>query len=72
MRGVVKAWYPERGYGFVTGDDSQDYFVHWSEILMESRRKKLEVGGRVTFDAQKTDRGTGWMAVAVQPDRCKE
>lgn len=66
MRGTVKNWLPDKGYGFIKGDDGADYFVHWSEILMESRRKKLKEGQRVTFDAEKSEKG--WAAVAVRPD----
>lgn len=31
--GVVESFIPERRYGFVRGDDGQDYHLHGSEVL---------------------------------------
>ncbi len=28
MKGVVSAFFPGRGYGFVTAEDGEDYFFH--------------------------------------------
>jgi cold shock CspA family protein len=32
MTGKVKWFSNRKGYGFVTGEDGQDYFVHFSAI----------------------------------------
>ena len=47
--GTVKWFSPEKGYGFITTDDGQDVFVHFSAIEMTGY-KVLEEGQKVTFD----------------------
>jgi len=43
------AWYdPNKGYGFVTGEDGNDYFAHQKNILAEGFRK-LIAGKEVEF-----------------------
>ena len=33
--GTVKWFSAKKGYGFVTGEDGEDYFAHFSQIKME-------------------------------------
>lgn len=47
--GTVKWFNPRRGYGFLTGEDEMDYFVHHSNIEMEGFRT-LKEGQPVTFE----------------------
>lgn len=47
--GTVKWFNPRRGYGFLTGEDEIDYFVHHSNIEMEGFRT-LKEGQSVTFE----------------------
>ena len=43
------AWYdPNKGYGFVTGDDGNDYFAHQKNIVKEGFRK-LVTNKKVEF-----------------------
>lgn len=57
MNGTVKWYAQEKGYGFITGEDSKDYFVHYTSLpqgqgdIRESDEKK------VTFEVVETDRG---------------
>ena len=55
-RGTVKWFSNEKGYGFITGEDGQDVFVHFSAINAEGY-KTLEEGATVTFDLAQGDRG---------------
>ncbi len=48
-KGTVKWFNPGKGYGFIKGEDGQDYFVHFSEIQTEGY-KTLEEGQEVTFE----------------------
>lgn len=48
IAGTVKWYAVSKGYGFITGDDGIDYFVHQSEIQMEGFRK-LKSDQKVTF-----------------------
>ncbi len=47
--GIVKWFNPDKGYGFVSREDGDDLFVHFSEIQMDGF-KTLEEGQEVTFD----------------------
>ena len=49
MKGTVKWFNAEKGYGFITGDDVVDYFAHYSQIQVEGY-KSLDQGQRVSFD----------------------
>ncbi|MGN6326287.1 cold-shock protein [Pseudolysinimonas sp.] len=47
--GTVKWFNAEKGFGFITGDDGQDVFVHYSAIEMAGYRV-LEEGQAVSFE----------------------
>lgn len=56
QKGKVK-WYQVRlGYGFITGEDGNDYFVHHSEIQMGGFRK-LKTEQNVEFIPNVSDKG---------------
>lgn len=57
QHGVVKWFEPVRGYGFITGDDGKDIFVHQSNILMNGFRF-LEVSQRVSYQVEPTEKGS--------------
>lgn len=48
-QGTVKWFSPEKGYGFISQDDGEDLFVHFSEIQMDGY-KTLDEGQAVSFD----------------------
>ena len=56
MTGKVKWFNSEKGYGFITGDDGREVFVHYSVIDCEGY-KTLEDGQAVTYDVRESDRG---------------
>ena len=47
--GTVKWFNPDKGYGFITREDGDDLFAHFSEIQTEGF-KTLTEGQEVTFD----------------------
>jgi CspA family cold shock protein len=58
MFGQVKWFDEKKGFGFITTDDGQDVFVHYSEIVDQPKRQKnLTQSQRVEFDIEKSDRG---------------
>ena len=54
--GKVKWFNAEKGYGFITTEDSTDVFVHYSAIQSEGY-KTLDDGQEVSFDITESDRG---------------
>lgn len=57
FKGTVKWFNAEKGFGFITADDGEDIFVHFSGIKSDGY-KTLEDGARVQFNTEVTDRGT--------------
>ena len=47
--GTVKWFNPEKGYGFISRENDDDIFVHFSEIQMDGY-KTLDEGQRVSFE----------------------
>jgi cold shock protein len=63
--GTVKWFNDDKGFGFVTPDETgKDLFVHHSGIAGEGF-KSLADGTKVEYDAEATDRGP--QAVNVRP-----
>ena len=56
MRGKVKWFNDTKGYGFITGEDSKDVFVHFSEISA-SGFKSLKEGDEVEYETTTSDKG---------------
>jgi CspA family cold shock protein len=54
--GVVKSFNDKKGYGFITHEDGQDLFVHFSYIDTPGF-KTLSEGDRVSFEVEETERG---------------
>lgn len=47
--GTVKWFNPDKGYGFISREDGEDLFVHFSEIQSEGF-KTLDEGQAVSFE----------------------
>ena len=56
MKGVVKWFDDKRGYGFITGDDGVDVYVHYTAIAKDGYRT-LKHNWRVDFEVVTTDDG---------------
>lgn len=56
MKGKVKWFNAEKGYGFIQREGGKDLFVHFSGIKSEGF-KTLEEGWNVEFDVIQGDRG---------------
>ena len=56
MRGNVKWFNNEKGYGFIEYVDGEDIFVHYTAIK-QNGYKTLNEGQLVQFDLVKTEKG---------------
>jgi CspA family cold shock protein len=55
-QGIVKWFNDRKGYGFISQEDGNDVFVHFSSIDSPGY-KTLTEGDRVDFDIEESDRG---------------
>ena len=62
MKGTVKWFNNQKGYGFISDEQGNDVFVHYSGIATEGF-KSLEEGAAVEFDV--TDGAKGPQATNV-------
>lgn len=56
MKGTVKMFNKEKGYGFIKAEDGHDVFFHHTALLMEGFRT-AEAGEEVEFEEEASDRG---------------
>ena len=55
MKRKVKMFNPEKGFGFITGDDGKDTYFH--KTVVESGTN-LAVGDSVEYEVEQGERGT--------------
>ena len=56
MTGTVKWFNAEKGYGFITTENGEDLFAHFSQIQKDGF-KSLEEGEAVSFDVVEGQKG---------------
>ncbi|MCL2025369.1 MAG: cold shock domain-containing protein [Leptospirales bacterium] len=63
-QGKVKWFNNQKGYGFISSSDGNDYFVHFTGIAGDGF-KTLPEGANVQFEIEKSDRGPRAVQVSV-------
>ena len=56
MKGTVKWFNNQKGYGFISDENGDDVFVHYSGLNMDGF-KSLDVGAPVEFDVTEGAKG---------------
>lgn len=56
MKGTVKNFNAEKGYGFIRTDEGKDVFFHFSAIQCEGY-KTLNPGDEVEYEFEATEKG---------------
>lgn len=67
MKGQVKNFNKEKGYGFITGENGKDYFFHYSSLNVEGF-KTASVGQKVEFDEEEGERGLRAININIVAD----
>ena len=62
--GTVKWFNNQKGYGFITGEDGNDVFVHFSGLNMEGF-KELKDGQNVEYEITEGQKGPQAVNVTV-------
>ena len=57
MNGKISKVIADKGFGFITGDDAQEYFMHRSAVRDGSIFETLREGQSVSFDAGQGEKG---------------
>lgn len=56
-RGKIKWYNNNKGYGFITGDDGEEVFLHNSMINNHAHGEKIEEGDSVLYEIELGDKG---------------
>lgn len=64
LKGKVKWFNKDKGFGFITSEEGKDYFVHFSGILGEGF-KNLEENQTVNFEVEEGAKGPIAVKVSV-------
>ena len=67
MNGIVKEYNKQKGFGFISGDDGEDYFVHVYGLGTKLKQSGLRAGQRVVFDIDFDMKGD--KAINVRPGK---
>lgn len=55
MKGNIKWFNPRKGYGFITGEDGKDIFVHKNDIPLGTN---LNQEDKVEYEIEETEKGS--------------
>lgn len=56
MEGIVSHFSDKGGFGFIHGEDKKNYFVHYSNIIMEGFQT-LQIDNIVEFEPSQNKKG---------------
>lgn len=65
MKGTVKWFNAEKGFGFITAEDGNDVFAHFSQIQIDGY-KTLEENQEVEFEVVEGDKGAQATNITVR------
>ncbi len=54
ISGKIKVWKEVEGWGFIEGDDGEDYFINISNVRVG---QIIQINSRVKFDVSQGQRG---------------
>ena len=69
VKGTVTRVFLTRGFGFIMGDDGEEYFLH-ADAMAGTEWEKVRGGMRVTFEPAKVVGAKGNGLRAMEVDLC--
>jgi CspA family cold shock protein len=66
VTGVVKWFNATKGYGFISNDEGNDVFVHYSSIRNDGGFRSLEEGQEVEFTIEQGQKGPQAQDVTIR------
>ena len=57
INGTIRKVVSDRGFGFIVGDDTKEYFFHRSGLEPTLDFDRLQGGEKVSFDTEMSDKG---------------
>jgi cold shock protein len=63
-KGVIKWFNDRKGFGFITNEDGNDVFVHYSGILGDGF-KTVNEGDKVEFEIEQGEKGPRAISVKI-------
>ena len=57
MTGTISKVISDKGFGFIQGEDGQEYFIHRTAVRDGSVFEQLREGQPIVFDAGRGDKG---------------
>ncbi|MBV8196475.1 MAG: cold shock domain-containing protein [Candidatus Dormibacteraeota bacterium] len=57
MNGTVKKVVSDRGFGFISAEDGQEYFFHRSGVDTSLTFENIAIGERVEFEVEASAKG---------------
>ncbi len=67
VKGTVKWFSNQKGYGFITPENGKDVFVHFSSVKMDGY-KSLKEGDKVEFEITQGPKGEQAVDVVLAKD----
>ena len=64
LQGKVKWFNEQKGFGFISSEDGNDYFLHYSAIV-GGDSKSIYEGAEVQFESENSDKGLRAVQVSI-------
>ena len=57
LMGTVKWFSSQKGYGFISGAEGNDIFIHYTGIVSKGKYRTLREGVSVTYEITESEKG---------------
>lgn len=57
MKGLIKVYNSEKGFGFISSEDGQDYFFHIKQVVNANDFETIERNDKAEFTPNSNEKG---------------